>query len=120
MCGFSVHRDGTQLLIPAPLTITKCYDVVFGTAPYFQMSHPVLYQERLEQIADELRSLGERMEELVSAAQQVRDLNDYPALHTLQQQLELLQGKQTQLLVEQSDLMKQQPHSSARCANFFT
>ncbi|XP_021920371.1 NGFI-A-binding protein homolog isoform X2 [Zootermopsis nevadensis] len=71
-------------------------------------------QERLEQIADELRSLGERMEELVSAAQQVRDLNDYPALHTLQQQLELLQGKQTQLLVEQSDLMKQQPHSSAR------
>ncbi|PSN41067.1 hypothetical protein C0J52_18319 [Blattella germanica] len=65
-------------------------------------------QERLEQIADELRSLGERTEELVLAAQQVRDMNDYPALHTLQQQLELLQGKQTQLLLEQSDLMKQQ------------
>ncbi|XP_023724637.1 NGFI-A-binding protein homolog isoform X2 [Cryptotermes secundus] len=71
-------------------------------------------QERLEQIADELRTLGERTEELVLAAQQVRDVNDYPALHTLQQQLELLQGKQTQLLMEQSDLMKQQPHSSAR------
>jgi hypothetical protein len=55
----------------------------------------------------------------VLAAQQVRDLNDYPALHTLQQQLELLQGKQTQLLVEQSDLMKQQqPHSSARFVNY--
>ncbi|XP_069688586.1 NGFI-A-binding protein homolog isoform X2 [Periplaneta americana] len=72
-------------------------------------------QERLEQIADELRTLGERTEELVLAAQQVRDLNDYQALHTLQQQLELLQGKQTQLLMEQSDLMKQQqPHSTPR------
>ena len=51
------------------------------------------------------------------AAQQVRDLNDYSALHTLQQQLELLQSKQAQLLMEQSDLMKQQPHSSARFSN---
>jgi hypothetical protein len=54
------------------------------------------------------------MEQLVLAAQQVRDVSDYPALHTLQQQLELLQGKQTQLLMEQSDLMKQQPHCSTR------
>ena len=67
-----------------------------------------ILQERLEQIADELRTLGERTEELVLAAQQVRDMNDYPTLHTLQQQLEMLQGKQTQLLLEQSDLIKQQ------------
>jgi len=79
--------------------------------------HFILKQERLEQIADELRSLGERTEELVLAAQQVRDLNDYSALHTLQQQLELLQSKQAQLLMEQSDLMKQQHHSSARFSN---
>ncbi|XP_066992843.2 NGFI-A-binding protein homolog [Anabrus simplex] len=70
-------------------------------------------QERLEQIAEELRSLGERTEELVVAAQRVREINDYPTLHTLQQQIELIQSKQSQLVMEQSDLLSR-PHPLSR------
>lgn len=64
-------------------------------------------QDRLEAIAEELRSLGERTEELVTAAQQVRENNDVSSIHSLQHQMEIVQNKQTQLLLEQSDLLKQ-------------
>ncbi|XP_049964088.1 NGFI-A-binding protein homolog [Schistocerca serialis cubense] len=73
-------------------------------------------QERLEQIADELRSLAERSEELVAAAQQVRDTGseDHVALRSLQQQLELVQNRQTQLLAEQGELSARHQHNSFR------
>ncbi|XP_046987015.1 NGFI-A-binding protein homolog [Schistocerca americana] len=73
-------------------------------------------QERLEQIADELRSLAERSEELVAAAQQVRDTGseDHVALRSLQQQLELVQSRQTQLLAEQGELSARLQHNTFR------
>ncbi|KAL0270057.1 UNVERIFIED_CONTAM: hypothetical protein PYX00_007591 [Menopon gallinae] len=64
-------------------------------------------QERLEQIAEELRILGDKTEELVQAAQQVRQTNDLSAIQNLQQEMETVQNKQTQLLLEQSELLKQ-------------
>uniref|UniRef100_A0A1B6DSF2 NAB co-repressor domain-containing protein n=1 Tax=Clastoptera arizonana TaxID=38151 RepID=A0A1B6DSF2_9HEMI len=62
-------------------------------------------QERLEQIADELRSVNERTEDLLgSSVQTFKEQNDIPGL---QFQMEALQGRQTQLLLEQSELLKQ-------------
>lgn len=59
----------------------------------------------MEQIADELRLLGERTDELVGAAQQVKE---YTTLQSLQQQIEIIQNKQSQLLVEQNELAARQ------------
>lgn len=64
------------------------------------------FQSRLEQIADELRSLGEKTENLVKASQQVRQTNDLSSVQNLQQEMEVVQSKQTQLLIEQSNLLK--------------
>jgi len=52
-------------------------------------------QERLEQIADELKAVNDRREELDQSTK------DDPAV---QQQLETLKNRQSQLLVEQNDL----------------
>ncbi|KAG8291896.1 hypothetical protein J6590_050807 [Homalodisca vitripennis] len=66
-------------------------------------------QERLEQIADELRGMSERTEELLGMS--VREPGDLPAIHF---QLEALQARQAQLLLEQGELVKQnqQAHPS--------
>ncbi|EEB19327.1 conserved hypothetical protein [Pediculus humanus corporis] len=64
-------------------------------------------QDRLDQIAEELRILGSKTEELVQAAQEIRQKNDVSSAQTLQQQMEMVQNKQTQLLLEQSELLKQ-------------
>ncbi|KAK6639153.1 hypothetical protein RUM43_007423 [Polyplax serrata] len=64
-------------------------------------------RDRLDQIAQELRILGDKTEELVQAAQKVRQTNDLSAVQSLQKQMESVQSKQTQLLVEQSELLKQ-------------
>lgn len=74
----------------------------FGLINFFNF---FFFQERLEQIADELRSVSEKTEDLLgSAVQTYKEQADLPAL---QFQMESLQGRQTQLLLEQSELMKQ-------------
>jgi len=52
-------------------------------------------QERLDQIADELKAVNDRREELDQSSQDDQ---------TVQQQLETLKNRQAQLLVEQNDL----------------
>lgn len=52
-------------------------------------------QERLDQIADELKAVNDRREELAQSSQDDQ---------TVQQQLETLKNRQAQLLVEQNDL----------------
>lgn len=73
-------------------------------------------QERLEQITEELRNVSERTEELLGAAvQSYREPSDLP---TLQYQMEALQSRQTQLLLEQSEIMKHNHlHSSRRSSS---
>lgn len=55
-------------------------------------------QERLEQIADELKAVNDRREEL--------DLQSSKDDPTIQDQLETLKNRQAQLLVEQNDLQQ--------------
>jgi len=52
-------------------------------------------QERLDQIADELKAVNDRREELDQSSQDDQ---------AVQQQLETLKNRQAQLLVEQNDL----------------
>ena len=71
-----------------------------------------MLQERLDQIAEELRNVSERTEELLGAAvQNYREPSDLP---TLQYQMEALQSRQTQLLLEQSEIMKHNHLHSSR------
>lgn len=56
-------------------------------------------QERLDQIADELKAVSDRREELDQSTK-----DDQAVLH----QLETLKNRQAQLLVEQNDLRQNQ------------
>jgi hypothetical protein len=69
-------------------------------------------KERYERIGEELRQLGDRMEELKQAAGQARDVNDGHRLHAIGQQLEIIQLRQNQLLQEQQH--EQQRHLRPR------
>lgn len=56
-------------------------------------------QERLDQIAEELRSVNERTEDLLGSTGA-----DGTAINF---QMEALQGRQSQLILEQAELVKQ-------------
>lgn len=60
----------------------------------------LIFQERFERISDELRQLGDRMEELKNAATQARDANDVNALHAIGQQMEMIKLRENRLLQE--------------------
>ena len=63
-------------------------------------SHIYKFQERYEQINDEVRLMSDRMDELRSALNQTRD----PGMaHAIGQQMEMLQDKQARLLHEQQE-----------------
>jgi len=74
--------------------------------------HHMVKKERYERIGEELRQLGDRMEELKQAAGQARDVNDGHRLHAIGQQLEIIQLRQNQLLQEQHH--EQQRHLRPR------
>ena len=62
------------------------------------------FQERVEEITEELRTLLKRMEDLRGAAARAGSANDGHALHSISQQLELITAKHNQLFQEQRDL----------------
>ena len=61
---------------------------------------PDNFQERFEQINDELRLMTDRMEELRAALNQTRDSN---VANAIKQQMSMLQDQQARLLREQQE-----------------
>ena len=61
----------------------------------------VFFQERFDRIAEELRQLGERVEDLKNAAIQAKDANDINSFQAITSQLEMIQLRQARLLQEQ-------------------
>ena len=62
------------------------------------------FQERVEQITEELRGLIQRMDELRGAAGAAGTTNDTAALAQISQQLEVITVRHNSLIQEQRDL----------------
>ncbi|XP_022238962.1 uncharacterized protein LOC106457358 isoform X6 [Limulus polyphemus] len=64
-------------------------------------------QDRLEFIAEQLKTLGHQQEEMKIRLQQAREIQDYTGANQIQPQLEQISTQQMQLINEQSELNKQ-------------
>ena len=62
-----------------------------------------MFQDRLEQIAEELRLLAQRNEELKGASTQTSESG---SIVILQEQMNVIAGRQEMLLLEKNDLLK--------------
>ncbi|XP_076322731.1 uncharacterized protein LOC143231868 isoform X6 [Tachypleus tridentatus] len=64
-------------------------------------------QDRLELIAEQLKTLGHQQQEMKIRMQQAREIQDYTGANQIQPQLEQISTQQMQLINEQSELNKQ-------------
>ncbi|XP_076329142.1 uncharacterized protein LOC143235150 [Tachypleus tridentatus] len=64
-------------------------------------------QERLENIDEQLKSLGRQQEEIKVRLKQAREIQDYTGVSQIQPKLEHISTQQMQLINEQSELSKQ-------------
>jgi len=67
----------------------------------------MLKQDRLENLVDQLKTLGNQQEELKVQLQQARDVQNYSHMSYVQTELDSLTSQQMQLISEQSELNKQ-------------
>lgn len=65
------------------------------------------FQERLESIIDQLKSLGSQQDELKVQLQQAHELQNFPAATQLQSELDHISTQQMQLINEQSEVSRQ-------------
>ncbi|XP_022257526.1 uncharacterized protein LOC106473374 [Limulus polyphemus] len=64
-------------------------------------------QDRLENIDEQLKTLGRQQEEMKIRLKQAREIQDYTGANQIQPQLEQISTQQMQLINEQSELNKQ-------------
>ncbi len=65
-------------------------------------------QDRLEGIIDQLKSLGNKQEELKGQIQEANERQNFQEVSTLQNELEIIADHQMQLVNEKAELEKQQ------------
>ena len=68
----------------------------------------MLSQDRLEGIVDQLKSLGNKQEEIKNQIEEENERQNFQAVSQLQNELDIINNHQIELVNEKSELEKQQ------------